>query len=43
MSFDPAMIARIRHDGFDGLDFQIQSIISITDLPRFLGVTPQTP
>jgi len=40
MQFDPAMIARIRHDGFDGLNFHIQSIIPVTDLSRLLGLKP---
>ncbi len=36
--FDPAMIARIKRDGFDGLEFHIQSIVPITDLPMLLGL-----
>ena len=38
MRFDPAMLARIKRDGFDGLDFYIQSIMRVTDLPLLLGL-----
>ena len=31
MRFDPAMVARIKREGFDGLDFQIEKIIPVTD------------
>ncbi|MDO8675934.1 MAG: hypothetical protein Q7K71_07495 [Candidatus Omnitrophota bacterium] len=38
MQFDPAMIERIKRDGFDGLEFQINTIIPITNLPLLLGL-----
>ena len=38
MQFDPAMIERIKRDGFDGLDFKIDTIIPITNLPMLLGL-----
>ena len=38
MQFDPSMIARIKREGFDGLEFQIQSIVPITNLPFLLGL-----
>jgi len=38
MRFDPALIERIKHQGLDGLDFQIQSIIPVSDLPLLLGL-----
>ena len=38
MRLDPAMIARLKTQGFDGLEFHIQSIIPVTDLPVFLGL-----
>ena len=38
MRFDPAMIARIKRDGFEGIDFHIQSIVPVTDLPLLLGL-----
>ena len=38
MKFDPAMVARIRRNGFEGVDFEIESIIPIVNLPQFLGV-----
>jgi 6-phosphofructokinase len=36
--FDPAMMARIRREGFDGLNFQIEAIELVTDLPLLLGL-----
>ncbi len=39
MQFDPAMIERIKREGFDGLEFKIQSIVPVTDLPLLLGLT----
>ena len=38
MQFDPAAIERIRRDGFDGVDFEVQSIIPVTNLPLLLGL-----
>ena len=38
MRFDPAMIERIRQEGFDGLEFNIESIVSVTNLHQLLGV-----
>jgi hypothetical protein len=38
MHFDPAMIQRIRAQGFDGLEFKIDSIVPLTDLPVLLGL-----
>jgi CheY-like chemotaxis protein len=38
MPFDQAMVARIRREGFDGIDFQIKSIVAVADLPALLGV-----
>jgi len=38
MQFNPAMIARIRQEGFDGIDFQIQSILPAKDLRLLLGL-----
>jgi tetratricopeptide (TPR) repeat protein len=38
MQFDPAMIERIKREGFDGLEFHIQSIVPVTDLPQLLGL-----
>ncbi|GEM_PF-3562980 len=38
MQFDPAMIERIKRDGFDGLDFKIDTIVPITNLPMLLGL-----
>ena len=38
MRFDPAMVERIKRDGFDGLDFHIQSIVPVSDLPLLLGL-----
>jgi len=34
--FDQAMIQRIKHEGFDGLEFQIQSIVPVRDLSLML-------
>jgi len=36
--FDPAMIQRIKRDGFDGLEFKIESIVPVTNLPQILGL-----
>ncbi len=41
MHFDAAMVGRIRREGFDGLEFQIQSIVPVTDLSLLLGTTPK--
>ncbi|MDO8675846.1 MAG: histidine phosphatase family protein [Candidatus Omnitrophota bacterium] len=38
MQFDPAMIERIKREGFDGLDFKIDTIVPITNLPMLLGL-----
>ncbi len=38
MGFDQAMAERIQKQGFDGLEFQIQSIVSITNLPVLFGL-----
>ena len=38
MTFDPATVDRIKREGFDGLEFRIQSIIPVTNLPQFLGL-----
>ncbi len=38
MQFDPAMIERIKREGFDGLEFKIDTIIPITNLPMLLGL-----
>ena len=38
MRFDQAMVARIKRDGFDGLDFEIERIIPVTNVPLLLGV-----
>jgi len=38
MQFDNAMIERIRRNGFDGLEFHIQSIIPIRNLFLFLSM-----
>jgi hypothetical protein len=38
MTFDPAMVARLKRDGFDGLNFEIESI-SPANLPALLGLT----
>src|SRR3989338_4497780 len=35
---DPDVIERIRRQGFDGLEFQINTIIPITNLPILLGL-----
>ena len=36
--FDPAMIERIKTEGFDGLEFHIETITPITNLPLLLGL-----
>ena len=41
MQFDRAMIERINRHGFDGLDFQIQSIMPVVDLALLLGLNQQ--
>ncbi|MBI4309269.1 MAG: hypothetical protein HY591_02945 [Candidatus Omnitrophica bacterium] len=43
MTFDQSMIARIKRDGFDGLDFRINTIVPlpIMDLRLLLGLKPQ--
>jgi len=38
MRFDRAMIERIRHNGFDGVDFKVESIIPVANLPLLLGL-----
>ena len=38
MQFDAAMIARIKREGFDGIEFNIQTIIPVTNLPLLLGM-----
>jgi len=38
MQFDPAMIERIKREGFDGLNFEIQKMIPVTNLPVLLGL-----
>ncbi len=38
MQFDPAMIARIRKSGFDGVNFEVESIIPVANLPLLLGL-----
>jgi hypothetical protein len=38
VKFDPAMVERIRREGFDGLEFKIRSILPITNLPLLLGL-----
>ncbi len=38
MQFDRAAIERIRKNGFDGVNFEVESIIPVTDLPLFLGL-----
>ena len=40
MQFDPAMVARIKRDGFDGLDFEIERIIPVANVPLLLGLKP---
>ncbi len=35
---NPALIDRIRHEGFDGLDFHIERIMPVKDLHLFLGL-----
>jgi len=37
-AFDPAMVERIKKAGFDGLDFEIKTILPINNLPSFLGI-----
>ena len=32
------MVERIRRDGFDGLEFHIDTIIPVTSLPMLLGL-----
>jgi len=36
LNFDPAQIARIKRDGFDGLEFKIESIVPVMNLPGIL-------
>jgi len=38
MQFDAAMIKRIQSQGFDGLEFKINSILPVTNIPLFLGI-----
>jgi hypothetical protein len=38
MRFDPAMIERMKTEGFDGLEFNIRSIVPVTDLPILLAL-----
>jgi hypothetical protein len=38
MQFDPAMIERIKTEGFDGLEFRIKSIAPAPNLPLLLGL-----
>ncbi len=43
MNFDSAMIARIKTEGFDGLEFKIRSIVPLTNLPVFLSLESDIP
>ena len=43
MKVDQAMIERIRHEDFEGLNFSIQSISPITNLPLLLGLSNPIP
>ncbi len=36
---DPDVIEHIRRQGFDGLEFKIQAIVPVTDLPLLLGLS----
>ena len=38
MRFDPAMMGQLKRDGFDGMEFQIQTLVPIKDLYVFLGI-----
>ncbi len=38
VKFDSAMIERIKREGFDGLEFTIQSIMPVSNLPMLLGL-----
>ncbi|MBF0504930.1 MAG: hypothetical protein HQL14_07500 [Candidatus Omnitrophica bacterium] len=38
MQFDRSMIQRIKHSGFDGLEFRIESILPVTNLRMLLGL-----
>ena len=42
LRLDPAMIERIKTEGFDGLEFNIQSIIPVTNLSLLLGLGSDT-
>ena len=39
MQFDRAMVERIKREGFDGLEFKIESIVPIANLPQLLGLS----
>lgn len=38
MQFDPAILERIKKEGFEGLEFKIQSIQPVSNLSHFLGI-----
>jgi hypothetical protein len=38
MQFDPTLIEQIKQEGFDGLEFTIQSIVPVSNLPLLLGL-----
>jgi hypothetical protein len=38
MQFDPALVEKIRKEGFEGVEFSIDSIAPISNLPLLLGV-----
>ncbi|HLD88029.1 MAG TPA: SNF2-related protein, partial [Candidatus Omnitrophota bacterium] len=38
IQFDRAMIGRIKRDGFDGLEFKIETIVPVINLPILLGL-----
>ncbi|MBF0489693.1 MAG: hypothetical protein HQL15_03625 [Candidatus Omnitrophica bacterium] len=39
MKFDQAMVARIKQEGFEGLEFKIESIVPVANLLLLLGVS----
>ena len=41
IKIDQAVIERIRREGFDGLEFKIQSMVPVTNLPLILGLSTQ--
>jgi hypothetical protein len=38
MQFDQAIVEKVKREGFDGIEFEIKSIVPVANLPVFLGI-----